>query len=390
MTIINKLIFISSIMLLIVYFGLSHITANSLASEHLTSTKAEPKAMPVEVVIAEQRAIRLWKEFSGRLTAVEYVEIRPQATGIITEIRFKDGELVKKGDILYVIEPNHLKAIVAQESADLVMAKNKYILADKEYNRAKDLLQKNMISQQIYDERANLKLVADSSIKKAKAELSEAEINLEYAYIKAPINGRVSRTELTVGNLASSGDNSPLLTSIVSTEHIYADFEVDEQTYLNYVQHASSADKSAPKNPVELYINNGNLKYQGAIYAFDNKIDPASGTIRARAIFDNTDGKLLPGMFAHLKLGSAAEKNAILISELAIGTDQNRKFVYRIDDDNKTSYCEVQLGDSLNGYRIIASGLSPGDKVVVSGLMRIRPNMLVAPQTSAVDGSDNL
>ncbi|PCJ30445.1 MAG: efflux transporter periplasmic adaptor subunit [Gammaproteobacteria bacterium] len=330
----------------------------------------------------KQESHRLWADFSGHLTAVNFVEIRPQASGIITEIKFEDGQQVKKDDILYIIDPRPFKAIVDQKKADLTAARNESNFAEKEYKRTIDLIDKKVVSQQALDERLNSKLVAISTIRRAEAELAEAQVNLSYAYIKAPISGTTSRTELTVGNLVSSGSNAPLLTSIVANESIYADFEIDEKTYLRY----RSQTTETAKNPVELTIQNGEYTYQGTIHDFDNKIDPASGTIRARAIFDNPTGQLLSGMYARLKLGSAIEYPQILLTERAIATDQSRKFVYIISDENKTTYREVKLGNSIDGKRIILSGLAVGDKVVTRGLMRIRPGMLVDPQEPKATG----
>lgn len=376
--------FTSAAMIIIVLgvVGVTVILQIVFAAEAKPVIQMKPQAMPVEVAIIKEQTIRLWKNFSGRLTAVDYVEIRPQATGLITDVRFEDGQFVTKGDILYIIDPRPLKAAVAIANANLIVAQNKYTLADKEYTRAKDLIKKTMISQRIYDERMNTRLVTDSIVKRAEAQLSEAEINLSHAYIKAPVSGHVSRAEITKGNLVSAGPNAPLLTSIVSRDSIYADFEIDEQTYLQYMHGVSSTNKLEDKIPVELRLQEDDLLYRGKIYAFDNRIDPSSGTIRVRAIFANPKGKLLPGMYARLKLGSATEEKRILISELAIGTDQNRKFVYVVNNQNKTTYREVQLGDSINGDRIVRSGLVAGDKIIIRGLIRIRPNMLVAPKIS--------
>ncbi|HHI94417.1 MAG TPA: efflux RND transporter periplasmic adaptor subunit [Gammaproteobacteria bacterium] len=336
--------------------------------------------MPVDVTIIKEEPVRIWKNFSGRLTAVDFVEIRPQASGLITDVRFKDGQLVNKGDVLYVIDPQPYKIAVAKAKADLVTARNRYELARKEYRRAKDLIETKMISQRIYDERASVKLVAESTVNSAEAQLAQAKINLDYAYVKAPVSGRVSRAEITVGNLVSAGPNAPLLTSIVSNKSIYADFEVDEQTYLRYMQGDSFNESTTQKIPVELRLQNNGIVYKGEIYAFDNRIDPASGTIRARAIFDNPQGKLLPGMYARMRLGSPTKEKIILLSERAIGTDQNRKFVYVVSDKNKTIYREVHLSDRIGGNRIVHSGLKAGDKVIVRGLMRVRPDMLVEPK----------
>ncbi len=370
-----KVLILIIISLAIAYFFLN-TTANE--SQHLYGKKQS--AIPVEVATIKEQSIRLWKEFSGRLTAVDYVEIKPQATGLITEVKFEDGQFVNKGDILYVIDPKPLKAILAIVNADLIAAQSRYRFAEKELQRAIDLVQKNLISEQVYDERLNAKLLADAAVEHAKAELTRAQIDLSHAYVRAPISGLISRTELTEGNLVSADSDAPLLTSVVSIANIYADFEVDEQTYLRFTQGGFSNNKTAAKNPVELRLQNGDLLYQGQIHSFDNKIDPTSGTIRARAIFDNSQCKLLPGMYARLKLGSVSEENTILVNERAIGTDQNRKFVYVVNDDNKTAYREVQLGDSIDGDRVVHSGLSVGDKVIVHGLMRIQPNMPVVPK----------
>jgi multidrug efflux system membrane fusion protein len=366
---------LSAVMALAIFGTVSYIQIVK-AEQAQAPQASQPPAMPVQVSIVEDSAIRLWKEFSGRLSAVDYVEIRPQASGLITEIKFRDGQHVTKGDLLYVIDPRPLKAIVDEKKATLISAKDSYDFAVKEYKRTDDLVTKKMLAQQILDDRTNNKLVANSNIKRAEAELSAAEINLSYAYIKAPISGTISRAELTIGNLVSSGNNAPLLTTIVANDRVYADFEVDEQTYLHFRKNTSAT----VQNPVVLSLESGSESYQGKIQSFDNKIDPTTGTIRARAIFNNPEEKLLAGMYAHLKLGTATEEKTVLVSERAIGTDQNRKFVYVVNSDNKTEYREVTLGDSIDGSRIVHSGLNKGDRVIVRGLMRIQPGMLVDPK----------
>lgn len=364
--------------------GTTTFTDSVWAKEAQATVSSQPQAMPVDVTVIEENPTRLWKDFSGRLTAVDFVEIRPQASGLIIEIKFEDGQFVAKGDTLYIIDPRPLKAIVDQKKATLISAKDNYDFAIKEHKRATDLVDKKMVSQQALDDSVNNKLIADSLVKRVIAELSEAEINLSYAYIKAPISGHISRTELTVGNLVAAGSNAPLLTTIVANDRVYADFEVDEQTYLRFrnSDDISVAKNTKTKNPVELRLEEGKEVYQGKIHSFDNRIDPTTGTIRARAIFDNPKGRLLAGMYARLKLGSEVEEKSILLSERAISTDQNRKFVYVVNAENKTTYREVVIGESIEGARIIKSGLAAGDKVVIRGLMRIRPDMLVDPKVA--------
>lgn len=384
--ILPKLKTINTLSLTILFTLLGAIAVVTLwAPTHAEDNKQ--RAMPVEVTVIKEQPVRIWKNFSGRLTAVDFVEIRPQASGLITDVRFKDGQLVNKGDILYVIDSRPYKTAVMKAKADLVTALNWQDLAEKEYRRAKDLIKTKMTSQRIYDERANARLVAESTVNSIKAQLSQAKINLGYAYVKAPVSGRVSRIEVTIGNLVSAGPNAPLLTSIVSNDSIYADFEVDEQTYLKYMQGGPFNKSITQKIPVELRLQSDEIVYRGEIYAFDNRIDPTSGTIRARAIFDNPQGRLLPGMYARMRLGSPSENNIILLSERAIGTDQNRKFVYVVNRENKTTYREVKLSDSIGGRRVVNFGLKPGEKVIVRGLMRIRPNILVKP-TVLQDTSD--
>ena len=388
----NKIIFLSKLktvkmLSLTILFTIIGVIAVAAFWAPTRAENNKQHAMPVEVVVIKEQPVRIWKNFSGRLTAVDFVEIRPQASGLITEVRFKDGQLVNKGDILYIIDSRPYKAAVMKAKADLVIALNRQDLAEKEYRRAQKLIKTKMISQRIYDERINIKLVSESTVKSAKAQLSKAKIDLGYAYIKAPVSGRVSRTEVTIGNLVSAGSSAPLLTSIVSNDSIYADFEVDEQTYLKYMQQGSFNKSITKKIPVELRLQSNEVVYRGEIYAFDNRIDPTSGTIRARAIFDNSQGRLLPGMYARMRLGSPSENNIILLSERAIGTDQNRKFVYVVNRENKTTYREVKLSDNIGGRRVVNFGLKPGEKVIIRGLMRVRPNMLVKP-TVVQDTSD--
>jgi len=388
---INIIALISTITVIIA-LSIADSIHNVAASDKVQkASKADPSAMSVDIVIIKEQTIRMWSEFSGRLTAVNFAEIRPQATGLITEVKFEDGQFVNKGDILYVIDPRPLKIIVTQEKANLVVAQNNYALADKEFQRAQDLIKKNLISQQRYDARENTRLINHSAVKLAQARLSEARINLDYAYIKSPFSGHVSRAELTEGNLVSAGPGAPLLTTVVSSESIYADFEIDEQTYSHYMDEMPVSQKNVLKNLlVELRLQSSDVVYRGKVHAFDNRIDSASGTIRVRAIFDNSQDRLLPGMYAHLKLGSNTKEKIILINERAIGTDQDRKFVYIVNNENKTVYREVRPGNSIGENRVIHSGLAAGDRVIVRGLMRIRPNMsvspkvLTAPETKAV------
>ncbi len=340
-----------------------------------------PQAVPVTVMVVQTKPIRLWTEFSGRLSAIDWVELRPQVSGTIKEIRFEDGQMAAKGDVLVVIDPRPYKAAVAEAKAELNMARHTLDLAKKQRARAKPLVAKGHVSQSVMDERIKDHTVAISQVNSAKAKLEQTEIALDYAYVKAPISGRLSRAEITEGNLVEAGPNAPVLTSIVATEGIYADFDVDERTYLRHMHAVAKAGGAVSTLPVELTINAAELRtYRGHIQSFDNQIDSATGTIRARAIFSNEDGSLLPGIFAEVRLGSPEVEEVVLLGAGAVGTDQDRKFVYVVDEADKVVYREVSLGASIGGERVITRGLETGERVVIGGLIKVRPGMSVAPR----------
>ena len=340
-----------------------------------------PQAVPVNFVTVSATPVRLWTEFSGRLSAVDSVELRPQVSGTITEIRFADGQSVEAGEVLVVIDPKPHEATVAEAKAELGIARHTLDLAKKQRARAESLVAKGHVSQSVLDERISDHTVALSQVARAKAQLEQAEIDLDHAYVKAPIDGRLSRAEITLGNLVEAGPNAPVLTSIVSTGAIYADFDVDERTYLTHMQSIARAGGDLTALPVELTIDAGQPQvYQGRIHSFDNRVDPATGTIRARAIFDNADGSLLPGLFAELRLGGPSSESVILVDAKSIGTDQDRKFVYLLDEADRVTYREITLGATVEGARVVTSGLAAGERLVVEGLLRVRPGMTVAPQ----------
>ncbi|MCP5412296.1 MAG: efflux RND transporter periplasmic adaptor subunit [Alphaproteobacteria bacterium] len=351
------------------------------AVHHMTSADATPvaaavQAVPVNTLTVEPQKAQIWSDFSGRLDAVDYAEIRPQVSGRITEIRFRNGQTVKAGDVLFVIDPRPFQAAVAKAAADLESARTNAALAKANLSRADSLKKAGAIALQSYDQAANASAVADAAIGAAQATLTQARLDVDHAYVKAPISGRVSRAEITVGNLVQSQTNAPLLTSIVSNDGIYADFDVDEQTYIRGV-HAATGDQ-ARKIPVELTVPGDDSRtYKGVIESFDNHIDTGSGTIRARARFDNADGSLVPGMFVSVRMASAADNAVLLVPERAIGTDQNKRFVF-VDDGGKAAFREVTLGASVDGRRVVTSGLSRGDRVIVDGIQHIQPGVAVA------------
>jgi multidrug efflux system membrane fusion protein len=336
------------------------------------------QAAPVDVLTLKPASVQTWQEFSGRTRAVDYAEIRPEVSGRITEIRFKDGDEVKKGDVLIVIDPRPFEAALAKAKAKLQSATTTAKLASTEATRAINMLKNSAITRSQHDQRINEQRVAHAGLEGAKADLEQASLDVEHAYVRAPFAGRVSRAEITVGNLVQAGGNAPLLTSVVSNKQIYADFELDEATYLAIASQSKTGD--ATGRPIELRLNHATDRaYKGQMATFDNHIDANSGTIRARATFNNDDGLLVPGMFVTVRLGATTIPDALLVPERAISTDQNKKYVYVIGEGNKATYREVTLGGTSNGNRIVTSGLKAGEKVIVDGIQHVRPDAVVAP-----------
>lgn len=372
---------VAAVILSSVAFGGYHLTHRANASEEAHA--AQPSAMEVTVNMIKPQAIQLWKNFSGHVVAVNHADIKPQASGRIAEIKFIDGQYVEKGDVLIVIDPRPYEARLSQAKASLEAAETQAALAEKEYQRAVNLIKTEAISQSLLDERLNNRKATKAAVEGAKAAVESASIDLDYAHVKAPISGKVSRAEITEGNLVQAGQNAPLLTSIVSDEQVYVDFEVDERTYISSVQ--VKKNTSVNDIPVRLKLLNTDLEFEGIVHSFDNRIDQASGTIRARAIFNNQNGALLPGMSVSVLMGEAGSDKKILVSERAIGTDQDRKFVYVVNGDSTAKYREVKIGESVNGQRVILAGLEPGEKVITEGLVRIRPGMPVSPKLQAAD-----
>jgi multidrug efflux system membrane fusion protein len=339
---------------------------------------ARPPAQVVVTTLAP-RKVRLWSEFSGRLHAIDYAEIRPEVSGYITDVKFADGQLVKQGDLLVVIDPRPYQAAVERDQASLTSAQSKVALAKIQIDRYNGLIQTHSVSQDELDNATNTYQVAQADEQNAQAVLTQAKLDLEHAYVTAPISGRVSRAEITVGNLVQTGVSAPILTSIVSQDGIYADFDVDEQTYLQTIRASAHDSAHEQQVPVQLVVQgDAGHVYEGFIESFDNRIDPTSDTIRARARFANTDGALVPGMFVTARLSSAAEQTVLLVPQRAISFDQSKASVLVVDDSNKVGYRQIELGKTVETDRVVNSGLVAGDRVIVDGVQLVRPDDQVA------------
>ncbi|KKJ07706.1 efflux RND transporter periplasmic adaptor subunit [Burkholderia gladioli] len=330
-------------------------------------------AIDVDAAVVISRGITDWQSYTGRLEAVDQVEVRPLVSGTIVAVHFRDGALVHKGDPLFTIDPRPYQAAVDRAAAQLAAALARAAYTSADAARAERLIGDNAIARRDYDEKQNAAREAAAGVKAAQAALEAARVDLGYTRIVAPVAGRVSRAELTPGNTVSAGANAPLLTTLVSVSPIYASFEVDEQTYLQYLGH----DRDA-RVPVTLGLaDESGYSRDGVIASVDNRLDTGSGTVRVRASFANADGALVPGLYARVKVGGGRAHDAILVDDAAIGTDQSRKYVLVVDASNRIRYRTVQPGGLHDGLREIEAGLAPGERIVVNGTLRVRPNDLV-------------
>jgi membrane fusion protein, multidrug efflux system len=352
------------------YFHAAQATAGSAAPE---------PAVSVTVAVVEPRQTSLWDEFSGRLEAVNRVELRPRVAGAILSANFTEGALVKAGDVLFKIDPAPYAAEVDKAQAQLEAAKARVVFTTSELERGAQLVGNAVVTRRDYDQRDNANREAIANVKAAEATLQTAKLNLDYTEVRAPVDGRVGKIEVTVGNLVAAGTASPVLTSLVSINPIYASFDADEDVVLralNSIADASGTRGNLDQIPVEMSTTSGTT-VKGHIQLIDNQVNGQSGTIRVRATFRNEDGRLIPGQFARVRMGQPKKQTLVMVDERAVGTDQDKKFVMVVGDDNRAAYRAITLGGSVDGLRIVTSGLKSGDRVVVNGLQRVRPGALL-------------
>jgi len=334
--------------------------------------------------IAQQEIVE-WEEFTGRTAAIENVEVRPRVSGHIDSVKFQSGQLVSKGDVLFQIDPRWHKAEFDRRAAEYEQAKVKLAIAEREAKRTTQLLANKAISAEEAEQRESRFEGAKAMLLAAQAERDSAQLDLDFTTIRSSIDGRVSRALVTEGNYVSGiAGNTTLLTTIVSIDpvHVYAD--VDENSLLKFNALAKSGKLESNGDgqvPVELQLADENgFPHRGYIESFDNKLDANTGSILLRAIFPNADGRIVPGLFARIRLPASAKHPVILIEETAIGTDQAQKFVLTLTASNTVAYQPVKLGPLVQGKRLVREGLQPGDQIVVNGLARVRPGMPVQPE----------
>jgi RND family efflux transporter MFP subunit len=346
---------------------------------------------PPEVMVAQvlSQKITDWDEYTGRFQAIDTVEVRPRVSGYIDRVAFREGQAVKKGETLIVIDPRPYQADFDRAKAGLALAKAQRELARLEAERVHKLKDSGAVSQEELDERLSTLNQQEASVAAAQAALDAAALNLSFTNVQAPVDGVASRAEITRGNLVTGGNNGgTLLTTIVSKDPMYVYFEGDEHAYLRYQELARSGERQSSRNvanPVRVGLaNEEGFPHEGHMDFVDNQLNVRTGTIRGRAVLDNKDGLFTPGMFARVQLLGIGEREAILIEDRAIGTDQTQNFVLAVGADNKVEYRPVQLGRSIRGLRIVNKGLKAGDVIVVNGLQRVRPGMLVTPKRTTM------
>jgi len=367
---------------------LSPILAVALTLAGCSQQSAPPPPPPppqVTVATPLVKAVTDWDEYTGRLASVKSVEIRARVSGYLESVHFRDGAIVKKGKLLFVIDPLPYQAVLDEQQAALNQAQVRLDLTKKELTRAQRLFKSHAISEEAFDIRTKEKHEATAALRGAKALVESAKLNVQFTRVKAPITGRISRALVTEGNLVSGGTaGSTLLTTIVSLDPIHFYFTADERAVLRYLRLDKAGTRPSSQdnpNPVRLQLaDEQGFPHQGHMDFVDNRIDQATGTMQARAIFKNPYHVLVPGMFAQIQLLGEGPYEALMIPDEAIGADMAQRFVFVIDENNVPQRRPVVLGRVVDGLRIIRNGLNRNDRVVIKGIQRVRPGSPVNPQ----------
>lgn len=354
----------------------------------LTGCSDQPKtaSMPPPSVSVAQVAlqeVRLWDDYNGRINAVETVKLRPRVSGYIERVAYTEGSQVHKGDVLFVIDARSYRTVLAQAQAQLARARARASQSASEAKRAQMLVAQRAVSTEMYEQRRTAAAVAQTDAQAAQAAVNAALLDVEWTQVRAPISGLAGRAEVTAGNLVSADDAGSVLTTLVSQEKVYVYFNADESAFLRYAQMARNGRRGTDldgKLPVQVGLSDEDgFPHRGTVDFLDNQIDSNTGTIRMRAVLDNKDGALTPGLFARVRLLGSGQFDALLINDKAVLTDQDRKYVWVVDENGKAQRHDVKLGRKANGLRIVESGLAPGDKVIVDGVDKVyMPGLPVA------------
>jgi RND family efflux transporter MFP subunit len=351
-----------------------------------------PPPPPVTVARPVQKTITEWDEYTGRFTAVETVEVRARVSGFIDSIHFKDGDVVKQGDLLFIIDPRPYRIAVEQAKADLERARAKLDIASLDLERATPLVRNQTLTEREFDTRRSTQRDAAGAVASSEAAVRQASLNLEWTEVRAPIAGRISDRRVDAGNLITGGQTgATLLTAIVSIDPIYFIFDGSEADFIRYLRLAAigarPSSRDAP-NPVSVRLaDEQDYKHQGKMNFVDNVVNAKTGTIRGRAVFDNKDGLLTPGFFGRMRL-FGGKHDALLIPDSAIASDQASKIVFTVADDGTVGTKRIEIGPIIDGLRMVRSGLAQTDRIVVEGIQRARPGQKVTPESGKVEAAN--
>ncbi len=365
------------------------LTALLLVSCGDAKKPAGPPPPAATVTKALQKEVTEWDEYTGRLAAVDEVDVRAQVSGYLESIHFKDGQIVKKGDLLFIIDPRPYQAVLDRAQAQVKQADAGLALADLNLKRTQELATKNAVASQELDDQRSKQLQAAAAVQVAQAEVNSAKLNLDFTQITAPVSGRINRHLVSEGNLISGGaGNATLLTTIVSLDPIHAYFDADEQAYLKYTRLNQSGERRSSRdvaNPVKVALaDEDGFPHAGRMDFVENRIDVNTATIQGRAILDNHDLALIPGEFIRLQLLGSAPHQAVLIPDQAIVSDQSQKFVWVVGADNKVEYRKVGPGPMIDGLRVIRDGLKADERVIVLGLQSARSGITVKAEEKPI------
>lgn len=340
----------------------------------------EVSAAPVLI-----KPVSQWDNFNGRVEAVQSVQLRPRVSGYIDAVNYREGDEVRKGQILFTIDDRSYRAALEQAKAELARARSQASLARSESGRSEKLIGTQAISREAWEQRRSAASQAQADVLAAEAAVDMAQLNLDFTRVTAPIDGRASRAMITAGNLVTAGDSASVLTTLVSQQQMYVYFDVDENTFLNY-QAMARQGQQRHALPVEIaLVGEQGFPHQGKIDFLDNQLTASTGTIRMRALLDNQQRQFTPGLFARVRLPGSAQFEAVLIDDKAVLTDQDRKYVYVVDGEGKAQRRDIQPGAMVDGLRIVKSGLQSGDKVIIAGLQKVfMPGMPVTAQPVAM------
>ena len=356
-----------------------------LAIAACTSEAAAPAGAPPppEVSVAQvlTKQVAQWDDFTGRVAAMETVELRPRVSGYVERVAYREGQDVKKGDLLFVVDPRPYRAALDQALANLERARAEQSLAQMQDKRAQTLIDAKAISREEFEIRKAASSQGNAGVRAAEAAVAAARLDLQFTEVRSPIDGRAGRAAVTEGNLAQA--DATLLTTVVSQNPMYVYFESDEQAYLRYAALARKGERDGVRNPVRIGLaDEDGYPHDGTVDFIDNQVDPKTGTIRARAVVANPDRVFTPGLFARVQLKGSGRFAAKLIDDKAVLTDQDRKYVYVLGPHNTAARKDVVLGPMIDGLRVVQSGLAPTDKVIVHGVQKVfMPGMPVAPKT---------